>query len=138
MNQTLSTPGGRPMRILTATLAVGLWLCMAATAHASDNVPSSQGPQGLPGPGPSSPSLVAPSPDVAPSDKAPSSQGPQGLPGPGPSSAPIAPSPSAVLSPSDEGPSALTILLIALGGALSLTGVAYIITRTAQHRRAVS
>ena len=124
------------MKIFTATLAVGLWLCLAATALAADVSPS-RGPQGLPGPGPSSPP-VAPSPDVVPAADVAQSRGPQGLPGPRDSSRPVAPSPDVALPPSDEGLSAFTIMLISLGGALALTGVVYIVTRAAHHRRAVS
>jgi hypothetical protein len=119
---------GRGMKVLTVIVAVGLSLCFAATALASDKVPPPRGPQGLPGPGPTSP----------PSDSVPSPRGPQGLPGPGPTSPPPAESPDVVLAPPDEGLSAFTILLIALGGTLALAGVAYIVTRTKQHRRAVS
>ena len=124
------------MKIFTATLAVGLWLCLAATALAADVSPS-RGPQELPGPRPSSPP-VAPSPDVVPAADVAQSRGPQGLPGPRDSSRPVAPSPDVALPPSDEGLSAFTIMLISLGGALALTGVAYIVTRAAHHRRAVS
>ena len=124
------------MKILTATLAVGLWLALAATALAAD-VAQSRGPQGLPGPGPSAPP-VAPSLDVAPPAEVAPPRGPQGLPGPGPSAPPAAPSPDVVIAPPDEGVSAFTILLIALGGAMALTGIAYIVTRATQHRRAVS
>jgi hypothetical protein len=136
MNHNRSTLGGRSMKLFTATLVVGLWLCLAATALPSDNLPP-RGPQGLPGPGPSSPP-VAPSPGDAPAADAPPSVGPQGLPGPGPSSPPVAPSPNVGLAPPDKGLSPFTILLITLGGTLVLTGVAYIATRAAQHRRAVS
>ena len=130
-----SARGGRSMKLLTATLVVGLWLCLAATALPSENLPP-RGPQGLPGPGPSSPP-VAPSPADAAAADVPSSRGPQGLPGPGPSP-PVAPSPDVGLAPTDEGLSTFTILLIMLGGTLALTGVAYIATRATQHRRAVS
>jgi hypothetical protein len=123
------------MKLFTATLVVGLWLCLAATALPSDNLPP-RGPQGLPGPGPSPP--VAPSPGDSAAAHVPPSRGPQGLPGPGPSAPPVAPSPDVVLAPSDEGLSAFTIMLISLGGTVALTGVAYIATRAAQHRRAVS
>ena len=51
------------MKLYTAALAAGLWLCLAATALPSDKAPPSLGPQGLPGPGQTSPP-VAPSPDV--------------------------------------------------------------------------
>jgi len=92
---TLQSSGGGTVKLFTATLAVGLWLCLASTALPSDNAPQSRGPQGLPGPGPSAP--------------------------------PVAPSRDAALPPSDEGLSAFTILLISLGGALALTGIAYIV-----------
>ena len=128
MNHTTAPlPGGRNMKFFTATLVVGLWLCLAATALPSDIPP--RGPQGLPGPGPSSP-------PIAPS--LPPPRGPQGLPGPGPSPQPVAPSPDVGLAAPDEGLSPFTILLIGLGGTLTLTGVAYLATRAAQHRRAVS
>jgi hypothetical protein len=133
MSPNHSTLEGRGIKVFTVTVAVGLSLCFAATALASDKVPPPRGPQGLPGPGPS----VAPT-DVAPSDSVPPPRGPQGLPGPGPTSPPPAESPDVVLPPPDEGLSAFTILLIALGGTVALTGVAYIVTRTTQHRRAVS
>jgi|1186.fasta_scaffold217390_2 hypothetical protein len=135
MDHTTAPPPGRSMKLLTATLVVGLWLCLAATALPSDNLPP-RGPQGLPGPGPSSPP-VAPLPGDAPAADVPPSRGPQGLPGPGPSP-PVAPSPELGLAPPDEGLSPFTILLITLGGTLALTGVAYIATRAAQHRRAVN
>ena len=73
-----------------------------------------------------------------PSDNVPPPRGPQGLPGPGPTAPPRAESPDVVLPPPDEGLSAFTILLLALGGTMALTGVAYIVTRATQHRRAVS
>jgi hypothetical protein len=123
------------MKLFTATLVVGLCLCLAATALPSDNPPP-RGPQGLPGPGPST-LPVTPSPGDAPATGVPPSRGPQGLPGPGPSP-PVAPSPEVGLAPPDEGLSPFTILLITLGGTFALTGVAYIATRAAQHRRAVS
>ena len=123
---TLHSSGGGTVKLFTATLTVGLWLCLASTALPSDNAPQSRGPQGLPGPGPSAPP-VAPSPDVAPPGDLAQSRGPQGLPGPGPSTPPVAPSRDAALPPSDEGLSAFTILLISLGGALALTGIAYIV-----------
>ena len=123
------------MKLFTATLVAGLWLCLAATALPSEPLPP-RGPQGLPGPGPSSPP-VAPSPGDAVAAHVPPPRGPQGLPGPGPSP-PVAPSPDVGLAPQDEGLSAFTILLITLGGTLALMGVAYIATRAAQHRRAVS
>ena len=114
------------MKVYTAALAVGLWLCLAGTALPSDTVPPSLGPQGLPGPGQAS-------------DNAPPSLGPQGLPGPGQASPqPVAPSPDVGFPPPDQGLSAFTILLIGLGGAVALTGVAYIAKRTAHHRRTVS
>ena len=133
MNHTTAPPpGGHSMKLITATLVVGLWLCLAATALSSETVPP-RGPQGLPGPGPVAPSTGdAPAADVLPP------RGPQGLPGPGPTSPPVGSSPDVALAPPDEGPSPFTILLIALGGTLALTGVAYIATRAAQHRRAVS
>jgi hypothetical protein len=125
------------MKLFTATLAVGLWLCLAAAALPSDTLPP-RGPQGLPGPGPS-PSPGAPSPgDDASAVDAPPSRGPQGLPGPGPSPPPVAPSPDVAPAPPDEGLSPFTILLITLGGTLALTGVAYVATRAALHRRAMS
>ena len=119
---TAPPPKGRSMKLFTATLVVGLWLCLAATALPSESLPP-RGPQGLPGPGPS---------EVLPP------RGPQGLPGPGPSPLPVAPSPDVALAPPDEGTSPFTILLIGLGGTLALTGVAYIAMRAAQHRRAVT
>jgi hypothetical protein len=125
------------VKIFTATLVVGLWLCLSATALPSDNAPQSRGPQGLPGPGTSAPP-VAPSPDLAPPADFARSRGPQGLPGPGPSAPPVAPSRDVALPPSDESLSAFTILLISLGGALALTGVAYMVARATQRRRAVS
>ena len=137
MHRTPTTLGGRAMKVSTPALAVGLWLCLAAAALPSDDVPPSRGPQGLPGPGQVSPP-GAPSPDSAPSEKAPPSRGPQGLPGPGPSPQPVAPSREVVLPPPDQGLGAITILLIAFGSALALTGLAYIAKRTAHHRRAVS
>ena len=136
MNHTTAALGGRSMKLFTATLVAGLWLCLAATALPSETVPP-RGPQGLPGPGPSSPP-VAPAPGDAPAVDLSPSRGPQGLPGPGPSPRPVAPSPDVGLAPPDEGLSPFTILLITLGGALALAGVAYIATRAAQHRRAVS
>ena len=137
MNDTTrSIPRNRGMKLLTAPLVVGLWLCLAATALPSDNLPP-RGPQGLPGPGPSSPP-VAPLPSDAPATDVPPSRGPQGLPGPGPSPPPVAPSPDVELAPPDEGLSPFTILLITLGGTFALAGVAYIASRAAQHRRAVS
>jgi hypothetical protein len=125
------------MKLFTATLVVGLWLCLAAAALPSDTLPP-RGPQGLPGPGPW-PSPVAPSPgDDASAVDVPPSRGPQGLPGPGPSPPPVAPSPDVAPAPPDEGLSPFTILLITLGGTLALTGVAYVATRAALHRRAMS
>ena len=125
------------MKLFTATLVVGLWLCLAAAAVPSDTLPP-RGPQGLPGPGPSPPP-VAPSPgDDASAVDVPPSRGPQGLPGPGPSPPPVAPSPDVAPAPPDEGLSPFTILLITLGGTLALTGVAYVATRAALHRRAMS
>jgi hypothetical protein len=125
------------MKLLTATLIVGLWLSLAAAALPSDTLPP-RGPQGLPGPGPS-PSPGAPSPgDDASAVDVPPSRGPQGLPGPGPSPPPVAPSPDVAPAPPDEGLSRFTILLITLGGTLALTGVAYVATRAALHRRAMS
>ncbi len=123
MNRNLSTLEGRSTKVATATLAVGLWLCLAATALPADSAPPSRGPQGLPGPRDSSP---------------PPSRGPQGLPGPRDSSPPAAQSPDVVLPPPDGGLGALTIMLISLGGALALTGAGYSITRAARHRRVVS
>jgi hypothetical protein len=111
------------MKLLTATLIVGLWLCLAAAALPSDTLPP-RGPQGLPGPGPS-PAPGAPPPGDAPAAYVSPSRGPQGLPD-------VAP------APPDEGLSPLTILLITLGGTLALTGVAYVATRAALHRRAMS
>jgi hypothetical protein len=128
MSPNHSTLEGRGMKVLTVIVAVGLSLCFAATTLASDKVPPPRGPQGLPGPGPTSP----------PSHSVPPPRGPQGLPGPGPTSPPPAESPDVVLAAPDEGLSAFTILLIALGGTVALAGVAYIVTRTTQHRRAVS
>jgi hypothetical protein len=113
------------MKLITATLVVGLWLCLAATALSSENL-RPRGPQGLPGPGPS------------PAADAPPPRGPQGLPGPGPSPPPVAPSPDVGLAPPEEGLSPFTILLITLGATLALTGVAYIATHAAHHRRATS
>ena len=136
MRHTLSLHGGRTMKVYTAALAAALWLCLAATALPSDNITPSRGPQGLPGPGQASPP-VASSPELAPSDNAPPSRGPQGLPGPGPSPQPVAASPDVASPPPDQGPSAFTLLLIALGGALALTGVVFIAKRTAYHRHAV-
>jgi hypothetical protein len=124
------------MKLLTATLVVGLWLCLAAAALPSDNLPP-RGPQGLPGPGPS-PAPVAPSPGDAPAAYVPPPRGPQGLPGPGPSPPPVAPSPDVAPAPPDEGFSPFTILLIALGGTSALTGVAFIAMRAAHHRRAMN
>jgi hypothetical protein len=137
MNHNHSTLGGHTMKVLTATLAVGLWLCLAATALPAANAAPSRGPQGLPGPRDSSPP-VAQSPDGVPAANVPQSRGPQGLPGPRDSSPPVAQSPDVALPPPDEGLSAFTIMLISLGGALALTGVAYSITRAARHRRTVS
>jgi len=136
MRHTLSLLGGRTMKVYTAALAAALWLCLAATALPSDIITPSRGPQGLPGPGQASPP-VASSPEFAPSDNAPPSRGPQGLPGPGPSPQPVAASPDVVSSPPDQGPSAFTLLLIAFGGALALTGVVFIAKRTVYHRHAV-
>jgi hypothetical protein len=129
MSHNLSTFEGRGMKVFTVTVAVGLSLCFAATALPSDTVPPPRGPQGLPGPGPT---------EVAPSNSAPLPRGPQGLPGPGPTTPPRAESPDVVLPRPDDGLSAFTILLIALGGTMALTGVAYIVTRATHHRRAVS
>src|SRR4051795_8221598 len=127
MDHTTAPPPGRSMKLLTATLVVGLWLCLAATALPSDNLPP-RGPQGLPGPGPSSPP-VAPSPGDAPAADVPPSRGPQGLPGPGPSPPPpVSPSPDVRLAPPDEGLSPFTVLLLTLGGTLALAAVAYIAT----------
>jgi hypothetical protein len=123
------------MKLATATLVVGLWLCLAAAAPPSDDLPP-RGPQGLPGPGPS-PAPVAPSPSAAPAADIPP-RGPQGLPGPGPSPAPVAPSLDDAPAPPDEGFSPFTILLITLGGTSALTGVAFIAMRAAHHRRAMS
>jgi hypothetical protein len=129
MSHIRSTLERRGMKVFTVTVAVALSLCFAATALPSDNVPPPRGPQGLPGPGPT---------EVAPSPSVPLPRGPQGLPGPGPTAPPRAESPDVVLSPADEGLSAFTILLIALGGTMALTGVGYIVTRATHHRRALS
>ena len=125
------------MKVFTATLAVVLSLCLVATALPSANVPQSRGPQGLPGPGQSSPP-VAQSADVGPSTDVPRSRGPQGLPGPGPSSPRVSASRDVVLPPADGRLSAFVIVLISVGATLALTGVAYSATRAVQHQRAVS
>jgi hypothetical protein len=88
---------------------------------------ASRGPQGLPGPGQSTP----------PAAQVPHSRGPQGLPGPGPSMPPAARAPDAAIGSSDGGPGAAVIVLITLVGTLALTGVAYSATRFA-HRRGVT
>lgn len=126
------------MKVFTAILAVVLGLCVVATAPSSADVPKPRGPQGLPGPGPVSPP-VAQSPDIVPSAEVPPPRGPQGLPGPGPVSPPPVAEPRDVVLPaSDGGPSAFAIMLLSVGGILTLTGVGYVVTRAAQHRRAVS
>ena len=113
------------MKLITALLTVLLSLGLAAAAHPSADVAPPRGPQGLPGPGP-----VAPPPEATPP------RGPQGLPGPGPSPQPVDASSGTTPTPSDGGMSAFAIMLVSVGGALALTGVAYVVTRTALHRRA--
>ena len=114
------------MNVLTTTLAIAMSLCLAAATTASSDDVASRGPQGLPGPGQSTPGA-----------QVPPSRGPQGLPGPGQSTPPAAHAQDAAPASSDGGHGAAWIALISLVGTLALAGLAYSASRLA-HRRGVA
>jgi hypothetical protein len=64
LNAPAHTLRGRTVSVLTTSLAVAMLLCLAAVATASSDDLASRGPQGLPGPGQSTPP-AAQAPDAA-------------------------------------------------------------------------